>query len=453
MMRLTQIAGALTGLFLLAAAGTAAAQEQGWLKDRKYAEGIGYRLGDLELHPGLAGEFGYDSNMFLRADNENVVDVWRIRVTPSLSLSTLGAQRRAGAPPPKMTFSAGAAGTYNEYFDAGGGTEDVSSFRNFGANANADLTINPAGPVGGRLFGNVVRTVEPSNLSDTSAAYNRLNLRGGTELMWLPGGGLFDWRVGYAYDTELFEESRFESLNNGTHAISTRGRWRFLPKTALLFDASHSFVHYSDPGDSRYLLDSSPIRARVGLNGLLTNHLALLAMAGWGASFYEAGDVPLENYDGPIGQVQLTFYPTPAPALGDSSKEVSLTLSKISLGYHRDFQNSYFGGFYARDRGHLNLSYFFASRVLVVGEGGVARVGFPNLYFPDGTLRIGSFNETRFDASLFAEYRVIESVGVNATVSYVKNDSINLPVDPLTGDEENLSYDRVQAFVGARWFM
>ena len=453
-MRLTQIAGALTGLFLLTAAGSAAAQEQGWLKDRKYAEGIGYRLGDLELHPGLAGEFGYDSNMFLRADNENVVDVWRIRVTPSLSLSTLGPERRGDAPPPSVTFRAGASGTYNEYIDAGGSEENVSDFRNLGANGNAELTINPTGPVGGRLFGSVIRSIQPSNLSDTSSAYNRVHLQGGTELMWIPGGGLFDWRVGYTYDTELFEETRFQSLNNGTHAIGTRGRWRFLPKTALLFDASQSFVRYSDPGDSRYLLGSSPIRARIGLNGLLTNHVALMAMAGWGASFYESGDVPVENYDGPIGQVQLTFYPTPAPTLSDAPREASLTLSKITLGYHRDFQNSYFGGYYTRDRGHLNLSYFFAGRVLVVGEGGVARVGFPTLYFSDGTPRSGSFNETRYDASLFAEYRVIESVGINATVSYDRNDSINLPVDAggLVG-EDNLSYDRVQAFLGARWFM
>jgi len=26
-----------------------------WLKDRRYAEGIGVRAGDLEIHPGIAG--------------------------------------------------------------------------------------------------------------------------------------------------------------------------------------------------------------------------------------------------------------------------------------------------------------------------------------------------------------------------------------------------------------
>jgi len=32
-----------------------------WLKDRRYNEGSGVRAGDFELHPGIAGEVGYDS--------------------------------------------------------------------------------------------------------------------------------------------------------------------------------------------------------------------------------------------------------------------------------------------------------------------------------------------------------------------------------------------------------
>jgi len=39
-----------------------------WLKDRRYNEGIGVRAGDLEIHPGIAGEAGYDSNWFLRSE-------------------------------------------------------------------------------------------------------------------------------------------------------------------------------------------------------------------------------------------------------------------------------------------------------------------------------------------------------------------------------------------------
>src|SRR5437868_4465534 len=89
-------------------------QEQVWLKDRRYAEGVGIRTGDLELHPGIAGEFGYDSNYFLRSDKNGpglpadppVVDTLRLRITPSFSLSTISPQRReaegGGTEPPKV---------------------------------------------------------------------------------------------------------------------------------------------------------------------------------------------------------------------------------------------------------------------------------------------------------------------------------------------------------------
>jgi len=40
-----------------------------WLKDRRYNEGIGIRTGDVEIHPGIAGEVGYDSNYFMRSDD------------------------------------------------------------------------------------------------------------------------------------------------------------------------------------------------------------------------------------------------------------------------------------------------------------------------------------------------------------------------------------------------
>src|SRR5436190_14311003 len=46
------------------------ASAQGWLADRRYTEGTGIRAGDLELHPGIGGEIGYDSNWFLRSHKE-----------------------------------------------------------------------------------------------------------------------------------------------------------------------------------------------------------------------------------------------------------------------------------------------------------------------------------------------------------------------------------------------
>ena len=114
------------------AAPRAGAQAQPWLEDRRIGGGIGVRTGNIELHPAVAGEMGYDSNFYQAAGkvsapgsfdgggffNEPDVGVVRFRVTPSLTLKTLGPQRsdseEGGSTPPKVNFSAEASGSYNE---------------------------------------------------------------------------------------------------------------------------------------------------------------------------------------------------------------------------------------------------------------------------------------------------------------------------------------------------
>jgi hypothetical protein len=462
----------VVGLLVASVAATAAAQEQTWLKDRRYREGMGYRAGDLEIHPGVAGEFGYDSNMFLRGSKDvgqPIIDVIRLRLTPSLSVSTLGPQRRGEsgehAEPPKVNFRAGVSGTYNEYIATKGDYgSQASQFRNVGAMANFNLEILPNRPWGMVMFGDLTRTVQPSNLSDLTAAYNRINADAGAEIVWAPGGGLFDWRLGYRFDTTLFEKELFKQLNNVTHTLNTRGRWRFLPRTALMYDASQGFVRYADSTSKNFLLDSDPLRARVGMTGLITSYFGFLGMFGWGATFLKPGQVPQENYDGAIGQAQFTFYPTPAPGLADSPHQATLALSQIGLGYTRDFASSYLGSHYTRDRGYLNGSFFFAGRFLLVAEAGVARVHFPTLYFKPTpgaptapAVRTGAFNEMRVDTSLFAEYRFADSLGVNMHVSYDMNSSITAPTDRAAPADPNrvddLSWKRFQAYLGVRWFM
>ena len=464
-MNLKRLAWGFAGILVLAQASEASAQEQPWLRDRRYREGMGYRLGDVELHPGIAGEFGYDSNFYYRGSKDNlpIVDVLRLRVTPSISISTLGPQRRGETteqqPPPKVNFRAGVAGIYNEYIplkDTPG--SDPSKFRNIGALANFTLHILPERPIGAQFFGDLVRTIQPSNFSDTSFAYNRIQGDAGGEIIWAPGGGLFDWRFGGRYDTTIFEASAFKGLNNSTGTINTRGRWRFLPRTALVFDASQGFTRYtSRTARTGYLQESDPLRSRIGLTGLVTQHLGFLGMFGWGATFSKASPngVPAQNYDGPIAQAQLTFYPTPAPGLADTPREASLTLSQIGLGYTRDFANSYFGSYYTRDRGYLSVSYFFAGRVLVVLEGGASRVHFPTLYYANApTERSASFNEFRIDSSLLAEYRLMDSLGINATFTYDQNSSKTVRVDPANPNVvDDLSWKRFTAFAGIRWFM
>src|SRR5436190_17459143 len=97
---------------------SATARAQAFLQDPRVAEGLGVKAGDWELHPGVAGEVGYDSNYFQAAGNdaappgrEPVIDAWRFRVTPSISFSSHGKRSglEGGGPPPTLLLTGNAA--------------------------------------------------------------------------------------------------------------------------------------------------------------------------------------------------------------------------------------------------------------------------------------------------------------------------------------------------------
>jgi hypothetical protein len=105
----------------------ARASAQAWLADRARTEGPGIRVGDLELHPGIGGELGWDSNVYLTADDPNPrlpgqLDSGILRITPHLLVSTIGVERRQqgeqagnGELPP-IQFRGGLSASYWEFF-------------------------------------------------------------------------------------------------------------------------------------------------------------------------------------------------------------------------------------------------------------------------------------------------------------------------------------------------
>jgi hypothetical protein len=445
----------IAALTFAASYSTAAlAQDQVWLKDRRYTEGSGLRTGNLEIHPGIAGDVGYDSNYFLRADSEQPINALRLRITPSISLSTITQQRReaegGGGEQPKVAFRAGAAATYNEFIATKSENSDaVSSQRNISGLGNLQLTILPGRPVGGDVYGDFLRTAQPSNNPDTN--YNRITARVGAGLVWAPGGGMFDWRVGYEYGLTYFEQNQFQGLSDNYNQINTRGRWRFLPRTAFLYDASLSFRRYNNAQRSGSQLDSDPVRARIGINGLVSPSFALLAMVGWGSSFYKG--VNAQQFDSVIGQAELKWYITPNPGLDPAA--ATLSLSSIAVGYNRDFFNSYLGDYFQRDRGYLSLSHFFNGRFLLVADGGLARIGYPGIFNSNRLVRVNAaFSTLRLETSLFGEYRVADSLGLNATLRY-SADITDVRVAPAftAGVGDDLQWKRFEAYVGVRWFL
>lgn len=431
-----------------------ASAQQPWLEDRRLGEGIGIRTGNLELHPGIAAQLGYDSNYFQRADDEDPISMYRIRITPSLSLATLGQKRRsetgAGAPP-TVNFRAGVHASYNELIATDSAhADEAADQRNVSAGANFTLDVLPQRPWGFDMYGDFVRTAEPSNSALNDLAFDRDALRLGAGINWRPGGGLFDWRLGYELNLHHFERNAYQQFNNTQHYLKTRGRWRFMPRTALIYDGEVGFLRFSQPTFSN---DAQTVRTRIGMNGLITYHFAMLALAGWAASFYENTTTPSRNYDGPVGQLELKWFPLPQPNLDPS--EATVGLASIAAGYVRDYTHSYLSSYFRRDRGYLNASYFVGGSVLLSAEGGLSHLSHSSSFFPppDG-LRSPPFKDNRVDVSLFGEYRPSDTIGINLNLRYnAALDDNRIQTVPGSPETDNLQFTRYEAWLGVRWFM
>jgi hypothetical protein len=464
-----------------------------WLKDRRYSEGIGIRAGDLELHPGIAGEVGYDSNFLLRTDRSvcnapgggttpcangppgaPIISALEFRITPSLTLSTLTGARRGGDSAdslPSVAFRASINATYRAFVgltNNSSGSNDISQEndpRNISGAADARLDILPGRPVGGSIFASYGHVIQPNVTTiDPNQAFNRDDLGAGVDLALQPGSGTLDWHFGYQVHAALFEDTNATGFDNLTNEISTRGRWKFRPRTALLYEATTRFITYTNEakGALQGLDDSTPVRARIGLNGLVTDRFALLALVGWGASFYSTAVLPQQpQYDSVIGQAEVKWFLAASPGVASALSDVSLTLSSIALGYNRDFQNSYLGNFYGSDRGYLRFSYLFAGRVLATLEGGLGAIEYPNMYWlppvPAAlSPRHSAFTDLRADATAFGEYRVGESLGLNLTLRYTGNfsNTHDMPDQPPpAAGVFDMAWSRFEAFLGARWFL
>jgi hypothetical protein len=353
-----------------------------------------------------------------------------------------------------LTGRAAVSYDYIAINDAPNGAPNQS---HFSENISLGLDILPGRKVGGDLSAGWVRTVEASNEPDIPNAYRRDTVFGGAGVIWRPGGGLFSWRVGYDIRATFFEESAFTNLNNLTHSLTTTNRWRFLPRTQLVYKGGihwHSYLNNPQTLGGGQSMDS-----QVGINGLITNHWGGLALVGWSSTFFESPNgLPPQNFDSFTGQAEITWYPMPQPKLLEGERPVGL--SAVSAGYHRSWGISYLGEYYGRDRGYAKMVYFFAQKFVFMLTGGISHITRPDAFFANGQVQPNVKDpENRVDATAFLEYRVSPSVGINTTFRYDTelNDKA-IPLAPATAANPNppvdeLKFSRYQILVGARWFL
>jgi hypothetical protein len=440
------------------------ASAQAFLSDPRLTEGLGIKAGDFELHPGVAGEVGYDSNYFQTSgDNtagppriqEPVYDAYRLRITPSLSFASHGARagQEGGGPAPTLNLKGHAAASYNALFF--GSSDNIASQNNVSGTAGVGADILPAQRWGGDVSADYTRVLEASNEAAVSNAYKRDALRGAANIIWRPGGGLFSWKLGYAIAATLFEDASFQTMNNLKHTLSTGGSWKFLPRTAIFYRGNLSWLDYVNSNAPTTLSGGMTADSQLGLNGLISNYFGLLAMGGWASTFYAPAAGKAQNYDSFVGQAQVTWYPSPQHRLLQGDTPVGL--SSVAAGYTRNIGQSYLGTYYQRDRGYLNGTYFFGEKFVLALAGGFSHITRPATYFNTGAVQLpGGTVENRVDALAFLEYRLSPTVGANLTFRYdAELSNVAVPLDPGNPAQaaDQLQFSRYQAYLGLRWFL
>jgi hypothetical protein len=464
----------------------AQSQAQPWLGDRRLQGGMGIRAGDLELHPGIAGEVGYDTNFFQGSGEvtpsgtaalippefrpvlpdgtsfgangtfyEPTVGTFRFRVTPSLTLKTLGQQRTDGddadALPPKVHLDASLSASYNELLATDSQyADDVADNRFIDGDLRVVVDILPQRPWGVGLTGQYNRSVQPVNDPAAPPGFERSTFRAGAALKWRPGGGLLEWSLGYDLTYVLFEDEVFSTFTSVANTFALRGRWLFLPRTALLYAGDYGVIDYPDGG--RIKPQGSPLSSQVGVNGLFTNNLGALVMVGWKTLFFDRDS----EFDSVIGSAELTWYPLPNPDLAPDQAGVGL--SSVSVGYRRDARPSYIGNYVQIDSAYAKASYFFGGSMLVTLDGSFDHLRRPESFFSNGTRQTGAFAENRVTVTGFAEYRTSDTFGINTTLRYssaITDQRIPVDNDPsmLVLPYDEFAFDRFEAWLGVRWFL
>ena len=83
----------------------------------------------------------------------------------------------------------------------------------------------------------------------------------------------------------------------------------------------------------------------------------------------------------------------------------------MSVGFIRDFEDSFVGTYLERDMGYARFTYLFGGQFLLVAEVRAGGVFFPNN--PDFGQPNG-WSDFRLDGTLFGEWRITDWFAVNA---------------------------------------
>lgn len=212
----------------------------------------------------------------------------------------------------------------------------LASLSAFQAAASLQVGINPEGWISGSINDQFARSETGSQIviGDTVRLI-RNTARAGVKVK--PGGGALEFNVGYGFDFVLFDQNQrslpdARALSNYSHLLSANALWRFFPRTAVALEVDQSFTRYFFTSTLIPNVPVNPFRIRAGINGQVTDRIAIRATAGYGNSFVFGPG----NFSSVVINSGITWTPIDPLSLG--------------LSYTRDVLPVSLYAFYGTDR-------------------------------------------------------------------------------------------------------
>ncbi|MFP2911641.1 hypothetical protein ACLESD_42770 [Pyxidicoccus sp. 3LFB2] len=288
--------GSWSALALLALGGTATAQDSA----APASGGNGFKVGAGRLHPYFDLETRLDSGVgyFSPAAGETPSPTG---LSPELSGEFAMHFRpgfRLDVPSPRLALNLSANLDYVLY--TGLMTPDSGAASYLGGAADLLARLNPDAPLSLEVSDQFVRSDRTRTTAIGAGVLSLFN-EARVKLPWRPGGGAVELTPGVAYGVEFFQPLGASSPSDCTEGVcdpltaerfdygnlhfGLEGRWRFLPKTAVVMDTGVDLRSYFNDGSP----DATLVRALLGVAGLVSPRIAVTAKAGWGQNLAAQG--------------------------------------------------------------------------------------------------------------------------------------------------------------------
>lgn len=321
------------------------------------AGGNGLKVGEGRLHPFLDTELRLDTAVgyFPNLDTPDPNDVVStlspelvLRVRPGLKLDV---------PSTKLALNASGRLEYVRY--TGWLTKQSTYASHFEGAADVTAHFNPQAPVSFILADQFLRTDQTRNAALGAGVLSLFN-EARASVPIRPGGGAIEiipelaWGleffdpIGLAVpvgcSTEVCDPISVDAFDYTNFRAGVDGRWRFLPKTAVVLDADLDFRTYLRNTASP---DALLLRAMAGIAGLVSTKIAVTAKVGWGHNFGESGGSTL------IAQAEATYLYSPTMT--------------FKGGYLRTLNPVAAYGLFQDNRGSLEARALFGGKLVLHG--------------------------------------------------------------------------------------